>query len=118
VFSLRADCVSPGQIVNTPYAGGGIQWFNPNAYATPANGTFGNCGNGVIRSPSEANLDLSVQKDFPVGEARKVQFRGDFIDLMNHPILNAPSLALGGGLGVISSTQGPRTIQLALKFIF
>ena len=118
VFSMRADCVTPGQIVNTPYSGGGIQWFNPNAYTTPANGTFGNCGNGVIRGPGEGNLDLSIQKEFPVGEARKVEFRGDFINVLNHPIFNAPGLALGGGLGVITGTQGPRNIQLALKFIF
>jgi hypothetical protein len=118
VFTMRADCVTPSQIVNTPYSGGGIQWFNPNAYTTPANGTFGNCGNGIVRSPGEGNLDLSVQKDFPVGESKKLQFRGDFIDLTNHPIFNSPGLTLGGGLGVITSTQGPRNIQLALKFIF
>jgi hypothetical protein len=71
-----------------------------------------------VRSPGEGNLDLSVQKDFPVGESKKLQFRGDFIDLTNHPIFNSPGLTLGGGLGVITSTQGPRNIQLALKFIF
>jgi hypothetical protein len=118
VFTMRADCIAPSQIENTPYSGGGIQWFNPNSYATPANGTFGNCGNGIVRSPGEGDLDLSVQKDFPIGETKKVQFRGDFIDLTNHPIFNSPGLTLGGGLGVITSTQGPRNIQLALKFIF
>jgi len=118
VFSMRADCVGPGQIVNTPYAGGGIQWINPNAYATPANGTFGNCGNGIIRGPGEANLDLGIQKEFPLKESMKLEFRGDFINALNHPIFDAPSLALGGGLGVITGTQGPRNIQLALKFIF
>ena len=118
VFSMRADCVSPANILNTNYSGGGIQWFNPNAFTTPANGTFGNCGNGVVRGPGEGNLDFSAQKDFPIGETKKLQFRGDFIDLTNHPIYNAPSLGLGGGLGVITGTQGPRNIQVALKFIF
>jgi len=118
VFTTRADCVAPGQIVNTPYSGGGIQWFNPNAYATPANGTFGTCGNGVIRSPGMSNLDVSIQKDFPIGESKKVEFRSDFINFTNTPIFNSPGLTLGGGLGVITGTQGPRNIQLALKFVF
>jgi hypothetical protein len=118
VFTTRLNCVAPGQIENTPYSGGGIQWFNPNSYATPANGTYGTCGNGVIRSPGMANLDLSIQKDFLIGETKKLQFRSDFIDLTNSPIFNSPSLAVGGGLGVITGTQGPRNIQLALKFIF
>ena len=118
VFSTRADCVSPANILNTNYSAGGIQWFNPNAFATPANGAFGNCGNGVVRSPGMGNLDLSVQKDFPIGERGKVQFRGDFINVANHPIFDAPNLALGGGLGVITATQPPRNIQLGLKFIF
>ena len=118
VFSTRADCVSPANILNTNYSAGGIQWFNPDAFTTPANGTFGNCGNGVVRGPGEGNLDLSIQKDFPVTESKKLQFRGDFIDLTNHPIFNAPNLAIGPGLGAIQSTQGPRNIQLALKFIF
>jgi hypothetical protein len=104
--------------VNTNASSGGIQWFNPNAFATPANGSFGNCGNGVVRSAGMGNMDLSLQKDFPITESKKLQFRGDFIDLTNHPIFNAPGLAMGAGLGIISGTQGPRNIQLALKFIF
>jgi len=118
LFTTRVDCVAPGKILDVPYAGGGIQWFDPNSYALPANGTFGNCGNGVVRGPGLANLDLGLQKDFPVGESKKVELRGDFINALNHTILAVPALGLGGGLGVITGTQPPRNIQLALKFIF
>ncbi len=57
-------------------------------------------------------MDLSVQKDFPVTEGKKFQFRGDFIDLMNHPIFNSPGLTLGGGLGVITARKDRATSSL------
>ncbi len=118
VFATRANCVSPAQILNTPYAGGGIQWLNPSSFAEPASGTFGTCGNGVVRGPGLADLDISLQKDFAITESKRVEFRSDFVNLTNSPIFNSPNLALGGGMGVITGTQGPRNIQLALKFIF
>ncbi|HTQ56869.1 MAG TPA: TonB-dependent receptor [Bryobacteraceae bacterium] len=118
VFSTRADCLAPTHILNTPYSGGGVQWFDPNSFAEPAAGTFGSCGNGVVRGPGLGDLDISLQKDFPITESKRVQFRGDFIDLTNSPIFNSPGLTVGGGLGVITGTQGPRNIQLGLKFIF
>jgi hypothetical protein len=92
--------------------------FNADAFASPANHTFGNCGNGVVRGPGLANMDLSIQKDFSISEGKKIELRGDFIDLTNTPIYNSPGLGIGGGLGVITGTQGPRNIQLALKFYF
>jgi len=136
LFSTRADCVSPGQLTKTNYYNGpgtgGIQWFNANAYAEPANNTYGNCGNGVIRGPGYNNLDLSVMKNFNFTEKMFLQFRSDFINATNSTHLNAPGLACvtgttgvaglqlcnGGGTGQIGSAQNPRTIQLALKFYF
>ena len=119
VFATRADCLGPAHTIDKPNAnGGGIQWVDTSAFAVPANGTFGNCGNGVIRGPGLSNLDLSLQKDFPLSESKKISLRGDFIDLTNTPIFNSPGLGIGGGWGVIGGTQGPRNIQLALKFYF
>jgi hypothetical protein len=117
-FESRANCITPGSIIDKPYAGGGIQWFNPNAYATPPSGTFGTCGNGVIAGPGLKDLDLSLQKEFPIGEKRRLQFRGDLINVSNTPAFNAPSATLGGGLGVIGGSQGSRNVQLALKLYF
>jgi hypothetical protein len=131
VFPYRVNCIAPANIVDTPYSNGagtgGIQWFNPNSFALPASGTFGNCGNGVVRGPGYTDLDLSVMKDFAFTEARKLQFRADFINATNSVQLNTPGLGCvtgstglcnGGGTGVITSSQNPRTIQLALKLYF
>ena len=114
----RADCVGPVQYGLQPYSGGGLQWFDPSAFATPAAGKFGNCGNSTIYDPGSKDLDLSLMKDFPIMERRKLQFRGDFINATNSKLLNAASSGLGGGMGVITGTQFPRLVQLALKFYF
>jgi hypothetical protein len=131
VFPYRVNCVAPGDIVNTPYSNGagtgGIQWFNPSTFALPSSGTFGNCGNGVIRGPGFANIDISLMKDFALGEVRKLQLRADFVNATNSVQLNTPNLGCntgstnlcnGGGTGVVTSSQNPRNIQLGLKYIF
>jgi hypothetical protein len=117
-FETRLNCVSPASTVNTPYAGGGIQWFNPNSFAEPATGHFGNCGNGTVRGPGLKDLDVSLQKEFLFTETKRLQFRADFINLTNTPALNAPQGTSGGGLGVITGSQGARNIQLGLKLYF
>jgi hypothetical protein len=133
-FETRKNCVAPGRVTNRPYvapdgSGGGIAWFDPASYSDPASGTFGNCGNGVVRGPGLTNLDLSIQKDFAITENKKIQFRTDFINATNTPAFNAPQgtgcaadksgrCTNADGLGVIGSSQGARQIQLALKFIF
>ena len=114
----RADCVGPVQYGLTPYSGGGLQWFNPSAFASPAAGKFGNCGNSTIYDPGSRDLDLSLMKDFTFTERRKVQLRGDFINITNSKLLNAASSGLGGGKGTITGSQFPRLVQLALKIYF
>jgi hypothetical protein len=58
-------------------------------------------------------LDLGVQKTFPFGEAKRLEFRAEFINLTNTPVLNSPTASLGPSLGEITSSQGPRNIQFA-----
>jgi hypothetical protein len=101
-----------------PASTGGFQWFDPNSYAAPAPGTFGSCGVGTVRGPGLASFDLSLQKQFAFTEAKRLEFRTEFVNLTNTPILNSPSTGLGGGLGQITSSQGERNIQFALKFYF
>jgi hypothetical protein len=101
-------------------------YFNPNAFAPPPvinDGTdFGNCGVGILRGPSQRNLDLGIERNFPVTEASSLQFRAEFFNLTNTPKFNLPVSDLASGpaaFGIISSTSSnPRIIQFALKFNF
>ena len=82
----------------------------------PATGTFGNCRNGSVRGPTLKQVDLSLHKDFAFTETKSLEFRSEFINLFNHPILNAPNMLLGTTFGQITTSQGERNIQFALKF--
>ena len=106
--------------------GGGIQWFDPSAF-TPVNPNgntpgFGNCSNGKVRGPGLKNFDMGLKKEFAFGENRKLEFRSEFLNLTNTKILNVPTVfadfSSATSLGRITSSQGERNVQLALKFIF
>jgi hypothetical protein len=124
--SGRPNCTSAPKYsknkVDTPGAGY-IQWFDPSTFALPAQNSFGTCSNGVIRGPGYAAVDLSLHKNIPLGESKGLEFRSEFINAFNHPILNFQG-GLGGyqfgqpTFGRINSSQGERNIQLALKFHF
>lgn len=115
----RADCIAPAHVFGKQnYSGGGYQWFDPHSYAPSQAGHFGTCGVGTVRGPGLVGLDLSAEKSFAFTEKRKVTFRSDFVNALNHPILNSPGTGLGANLGVLQSSQPGRTIQLALKLYF
>ena len=118
---IRLDCSGVPSITNTFIPGVGRQWFNNDGQFTqPAAGTFGDCSPQLsdLRSPHYADVDLSLHKDFPIGERFRVQFRTDFINAFNHTQYNAPNMGYGATMGQITTAQPPRNIQLALKLYY
>jgi hypothetical protein len=114
----RPDCLGP---VSYPknVTTQGLQWFSPNSFANAAPGTFGTCpAQGPVIGPGYVDFDVSMQKNFPIGERMKFQFRTDFLNLFNHPNLAAPNTGIGAGFGVISASQDARELQFALKLYF
>jgi hypothetical protein len=58
-----------------------------------------------------------MQKNFPVTESMKFQFRADFLNAFNHPNFAVPNDSVGTAtFGVTSATQDARELQFALKF--
>ncbi|HEY7305046.1 MAG TPA: TonB-dependent receptor [Bryobacteraceae bacterium] len=116
--SLRPDVVS-GQDPN-----GGPktvdEWFNLNAFDVnvPA-GKHGDAGRNTILGPGFDNVDFGLHKNFPIHEQVRLQFRGEFFNIFNHPNFAPPDTNYGDDtVGQILSTLGTREIQLALKLIF
>jgi hypothetical protein len=100
-------------------------YFNPDAFTAPpmiGDGTgFGNCPVGNLRGPDQRNVDLAIQRTFPVTDRSRIEFRTEFFNLTNTPSFGQPVTdhAAGAAFGVISSTvSNPRIIQFALKFAF
>jgi hypothetical protein len=103
------------------------EWFNPAAFVSRLNFvagvgpyTFGNSGRNVIIGPGIIELDASLQKSFKITERVHVDFRSEFFNIPNHPILGSPGTTVGSATyGVISGTALPsREIQFALKLRF
>jgi hypothetical protein len=93
---------------------------------------FGNSGVGIVRGPGQHNLDLAIERSFPVKERQTFLFRTEFFNLTNTPQFGSPNTGLGYGnpllpavasptFGQINSEQGgphPRIIQFAAKYQF
>jgi len=98
----------------------GYQWFDNSPYTATGPEQFGSCpAQGPVRGPGFADVDLSVQKNFPVTERLRIQFRADFLNAFNRVNLNTPSgSCCGGTMGLINTSQDPRNIQFALKLYY
>jgi Carboxypeptidase regulatory-like domain len=119
IFSPRPNCDGPVSYPRRTIVGG-MQWFDPSAFSSPANGTFGNCpSQGPTIGPGYFDADISMQKNFAITESKKFQFRVDFLNVFNHPNFNAPDTGLGdSAFGVLTTTQDARQLQFAMKFYF
>lgn len=128
----RVDVLSdPYSGVVQPTSGTAIRWFNPAAFARPANGSFGNIGRNALRGPGFGAVDFSVFKTTTLTERVKLQFRAEIFNIFNRANLANPgaSLAASTSFGLITNTRNggsapglgqgePRNTQLALKLIF
>jgi hypothetical protein len=119
-YSSRPDLISNPN-VGQPHTPN--QWvsrapflqLNPQTQA----GQFGNEGRNVVRGPGIEDVDLSLFKYFNVGETRRVQFRAECFNLLNHPNFGLPENDLESpAFGQILQAGPPRLLQLAVKFVF
>lgn len=88
------------------------EWFDTTAFAQPAVLTFGNEGVGIIRCPGLIEQDISVLRNFHLGEKAQLQFRGEFFNVLNHTNFSVPGSTFGtSSFGVISSANAGRVIE-------
>ena len=105
----------------------------------PPLGQFGTMHRNMFPDSGFKNFDFSLAKNFHFGERYRLQFRGEFFNILNHPNfanpyggqngfgLNDPSAASFGcgcatpdiaAANPAVGSGGPRSIQLGAKFIF
>jgi hypothetical protein len=97
---------------------------NVSAFATPAQGTFGNCPRDPIVAPGLTDWDIAIQRTFKFRERFSFEFRTAFFNAFNHPNFAEPAPFVGGTItasaddGSFDShfgVGGPRNIQLSGK---
>jgi hypothetical protein len=116
--SFRANVIGTP---NDPHQiGPGVLFLDPSAYSAPTAGTFGNAGIGVVRGPGMKRFDYSLHKQFNMTEKRYVEVRAEAFNLFNTPIFNSPaSQTITSSLfGQITSSQGERNVEIAVKLYF
>jgi hypothetical protein len=107
------------------------QYINSSCFSFPK--TIGQNGGTILPvmyGPAFFNADLGLFKNFDFTESRKLQLRFNGYNFLNHPLwsFNGSNLQAGfdgttGALntpnfGYVTTKQGHRVIQLAIKFYF
>jgi hypothetical protein len=88
--------------------------------AAGAQYTFGDLGRDTLRSDWYRNIDLSVFKELPIRESKRLEFRVEMFNAFNTPVWSTPITSLDSpNFGQITSTANTaRQIQFGLKFYF
>ena len=104
------------------------EYFNTNCFTGPPaissdGGTgFGNTRPGLLRGPSQHNVDLSLRKTTALTERMALEFRAEFFNAFNSTQFGNPDTSFSDGVpafGKITSTSvASRVGQLALKLSF
>ena len=119
--SLNADMSLRPNVIGDPMTGitqSREQWFNPAAYAVPAQFTFGNAGRSSLRGPDVFEADFSFAKDFALTERLNMQFRAEMYNIFNRTNLALPSTDVDTGTaGLITDIASPmRNMQFGMRF--
>jgi hypothetical protein len=101
-------------------------WFNPEAFAQPADFTIGNASrtHPTLRMPYAQNHDLSVNKRFSVTTEKSVEFTMVGLNFINRANWTDPDTLIGPAsapnvnAGKIIGSRGGRVIQLGMRFSF
>jgi hypothetical protein len=116
----RPDLVPGQSIYGTPKTIN--NWFNINAFAVPAVGTWGSLGRNAGRGPGYYEIDTSLEKSTTLTERLKLEFRAEAFNLFNHPIYGDPASDISdpASFGVITSelNTGPTGLGSSRKMQF
>lgn len=98
------------------------EWFNPAAFTVPVN-SYGDFGRNALRTASVYNSDISLFKNFPVGERFVASFRAEFFNVFNIQNYGAPNALVvncttpsqcPGEGQITSNVLPPREMQFGL----
>lgn len=95
-------------------------YFDPSAFQDAALGTIGNAPRTICCGPGILNFDFAIHKSIPLKEARTLEFRTEFFNLLNHTQFLNPmgNITAGPQFGKVGRSRDPRLIQFAAQFSF
>jgi hypothetical protein len=123
ISGVSSGC--PGFAAGTP-VGNAKHWYDPCAFSLPANGTYGDLGRNTIIGPGFADLDLALEKGFPLTERINATFRAEFFNILNHTNYGLPNVsamngngtAVGSAVLITYTLNSSRQLQFGLRVNF
>jgi hypothetical protein len=107
-----ASNIAPGASIDN--------YLNRDAFAQPANGTFGNVPRNAAVGPMFWQFDMAISRLLPMGGTRRAELRLEVFNVFNHfnwgdPVVNVLSSTFGK---ITTQTGDPRILQFGVKYDF
>jgi len=111
------------QVLGDPYGDRSgrplTNFLNPAAFTQPAAGTFGNNGRNSIKGPYTWAFDVSLSRSFRLREAQRLEVRAEAFNVTNSFRPGSPNQVLSNNtFGQLRTSDDPRILQFALKYVF
>jgi hypothetical protein len=108
--------IRPDRTVESPYAAPAGLYLNPEAYAAPAAGRWGNAGRNSITGPSQFSLNASIARAFRVREWIMIDLRIDSLNILNHVTFPSWNTTVTSAQFGLPNTANPmRSVQFTLR---
>jgi outer membrane receptor protein involved in Fe transport len=118
---------APGMDLDDAVGSGRVQdrldnYFHVNAFADSLD-QWGDTGRNILRGPSQVQLDVILARSLRLTTSQRVELRWEIYNALNTPVFGNPASTFAangtGTAGRITSTiGGPRTMQLAARYLF
>lgn len=96
-------------------------WFDVSAFPVVPSGSysFGTSGRDILDGPGMIQVNLSLIRNFRLGEKSNLQVRCETFNALNHANFNDPvNMVNMPNAGTITSAMDPRLVQFGLRFSF
>jgi hypothetical protein len=119
----------PNQVLGSPYGDRSSvsHYLNAAAFALPALGSYGNMRPYNVEGPGYWQVDMALSRIFQIREDKKLEFRAEAFNLMNHfipqdisnyTVATSFSSISSNTFGQLTAARDPRIMQFALRYAF
>ena len=98
---------------------GGTGYFNPAAFAIPANGTYGDAGRNTIPGIPTFTMNASITRTFRFQERHRLTLSVTSANPLNHVNVTGIGTVIGSvNEGLPTGASGMRTLTIQTRFVF
>jgi hypothetical protein len=99
------------------------QYFNTAAFSRTPQFQFGNVSRELpdVRIPGKKSLNAMIEKQIPIHEQIKLEFRTELFNATNSVDFGGPNGSITSaafGTVALTQTNTPRVVQFALRLVF